>query len=286
MSRDPVMSRLRDANPDLVVDMPNEQLRDLIVSKTPTWRSGEGAGRPVPPRAWVPKISPVGRLRSGIAASGMVAAALAVTLIVSLSGSAPNVAQAFPALNGPSVLTPGMLQQSLAAYGVGPHDGGLRVGTGHAVSTPWGTGYVLTSPSDSFVCVVAPGLSRAEWGASCARTQQAISSGTLLTAYAYDSTTNTGRLLALLPQGATATMQTGGSAARQLSLSDGVLAVDITSPTEIAVTSDGHTTSDHVSPQDATAAPTSGTSGTSATSTSGTSATSTTAAGTTTAAAP
>jgi hypothetical protein len=258
------MSRLRDANPDRVADLRDEQLRDLIVSRTPPWRLNDRAGKLAVQRAWVPKISPVG-VRSGIAALGMVAVALAVALTVSLSGTAPNVAQAFPALNDPSVLTPAALGQSLKVYGVDPHNDGLNIARGHVVGTPWGTGYILTDPDNRFVCVVAPGLSSADWGASCAQTKLATSSGTARMEYAYDSATHTARLLALLPQGATATMQTSGGTPRQLGLSDGLLAVDITAPTQISVTINGHNTTDHFSPQGATPAPASATSGPSGT---------------------
>lgn len=256
MTRDPVMSRLRDANPVRVVDMRDEQLRDLIVSRTPPWRLNDRAGKLAVRRAWVPKISPIGGVRSGIAAVGMVAVALTLALTVSLSGTAPNVAQAFPALNGPSTLTPAALQQSLREYGVSGGTDGLNIAKGRTVDTPWGTGYILTGPDNSFVCVVAPGLSSADWGASCASTAMATSSGTAWAEYAYDSGTDTARLVALFPQGATATMQTGGGAPRQLSLSNGLLAVDITSPTQIAMTINDHTATYQFSPQQATPAPT------------------------------
>lgn len=175
-------------------------------------------------------------------------------LVISVSGRVPSVAQAFPILNGPSVLTPAALQQSLSYYGVSG-DGGISIAKGRTVDTPWGTGYILTGPDNRFICVVAPGLSSADWGASCAQTAMATSSGTAWAEYAYDSGTDTARLVALFPQGATATMQTGGGAPRQLSLSDGLLAVDITSPTQIAVTINGHTATDQFSPQQATPAP-------------------------------
>lgn len=254
MSRDPVMSRLADANPDHIVHMGDQKLRDLIVSHTPPWRSNDEVGKPRLRRGWVAKVSLVGGLRSRIAASGMVAAAVAVALVVSLSGSAPNVAQAFPALNGPFTLTPAALQQSLKIYGVSPGNDGINITKGRTVTTPWGTGYILAGPDHRFVCVVAPGLSSADWGASCAQTTLAISSGTARTEYAYDPATHSARLLALLPKGATATMQTNGGEARQLVLSRGLLAVDITSPTQIAVTINGHTTTDQFSPHDATPA--------------------------------
>ena len=117
-----------------------------------------------------------------------------------------------------------------------------------------GNGYILTAPDNRFICVIAPGLNSTDWGASCAQTKLATSSGTLRKEYAYDPTTHTARYLALLPKGATATLQTSGGTARQLGLPDGLLAVDISSPTRIAVTINGHTTTDQVSPQDATPA--------------------------------
>lgn len=267
MSRDAVMSRLRAANPDRVVDMRNEELRNLIVAQMPPWRLHDRAARRARRRTWVLQILPVRALRSAIAAGGVVAVALVVALVVSLPRSAPSVAQAFPVLNDPSVLTPVALQQSLRSYGVGPHADGLSIARGHVVSTPWGNGYVLTNPGGGFVCVVAPGLSSAGWGASCARTAQATLRGTSLEEYAYDSATRTARFLELLPKGATATMQTSAGPTRQLSLSDGLLAVDITAPTKIAITINGHTITDQVSPRNATAAPTSVTSTVSATST-------------------
>lgn len=255
MSRDPVMSRLRDANPDPLVDIRDEQLSNRIVSHAPPWSLNDRVVEPAFRRAWMPKISPTGKLRAGIAASGMVAAALVVALTVAWSGSAPNVAQAFPILNSPPALTPTALQQSLKSYGAAPRDGGVNIANGRAVGTPWGTGYILTSPDNTFVCVVAPGLSSADWGASCAQTKLATSSGTAREEYAYDPATHAARLLALLPQGATATMQTGDGTTRRLSLSDGLLAVDITSRTQITITINGHTTTDQFSPQDALPTP-------------------------------
>lgn len=245
---DQLISRLRSANPTPPADhVSHDQLRERIVADTPAWalvpstRSSRASTRRV--RRWV--------------ASGVVAAAvLAVVLTISLSGRAPRVAQAFPALNGPTTLTPVALQQSLRYYGVAG-DGGLNIARGRPVDTPWGTGYILAGPGNRFICVVAPGLSRADWGASCAQTAMATSAGTAWAEYAYDSGTDTARLVALFPQGATATMQTGGTAPRQLSLSNGLLAVDVTSATEIAVTIDGHTATYQFSPQQATPAPTS-----------------------------
>jgi hypothetical protein len=244
---DQLISRLRSANPTLPAHVSNDQLRERILASTPTWaltaptESSRASTR---------------RVRRWVASGAVAAAALAGVLTISLSGRAPSVAQAFPALNGPSTLTPAALQQSLRYYGVSG-DGGINITKGRTVDTPWGTGYILTGPDNRFVCVVAPGLSSADWGASCAQTAMAASSGTAWGEYAYDSGTDTARLIALFPQGATATMQTRGGAPRHLSLSNGLLAVDITSPAQIAVRINGHTVTHQFSPQQATPAPTS-----------------------------
>jgi hypothetical protein len=267
MARDPLMSRLRTANPDPLADLCDDPLRDRILADPPAWRASVQAGAPSLRRGWVPRTAALGGVRPVIAAGGMLAAALAVALAVALTGSTPSVAHAFPALNNASALTPVTLEQALRQYGVGPGDGGLNIAEGHVVETPWGHGYVLTGPGDRFVCLVGPGLSSADWGASCAQTKQARSGGTGREPYAYDPTTHSARVVALLPEGATATAQTGRGAPRQLRLPDGVLAVTITAPTQIAVTIDGHTTTDRVSPQNATPAPgpSSGSSGSSTT---------------------
>lgn len=243
---DQLLSRLRSANPTPSAHVSNDELRERLLASTPPWAAT--------PPAKSSRAS-TRRVHRWVASGAVAAAALAAVLIISLSGRAPSVAQAFPVLNGPSTLTPAALQQSLRYYGVSG-DGGINIAKGRTVDTPWGTGYVLTGQDNRFVCVVAPGLSSADWGASCAQTAMAASSGTAWEEYAYDSGTDTARLVALLPHGATATMQTGGEAPRQLSLSHGLLALDITSPTQIAVTINGHTATYHFTPQHATPAPT------------------------------
>jgi hypothetical protein len=236
---DAVMARLRDAKPAAIAETHDDQLRNRIVSQVPTWRTSSQAAALAKRRAWAPGVWRSRRVRSGLAASGLVAAALVVAVVVSVSGSVPNVAQAFPVLNNAPVLTPAALQQSLKYYGVAG-DGGLDIRTGRTVATPWGTGYILTGPDDQFVCVVTPGPSAASWGASCAQAKQATSQGTMRDEYAYDAATHTARLVALLPKGATATTQTSGGTEHHLSLPDGLLAMNIASRTRLKVTINGH----------------------------------------------
>jgi hypothetical protein len=243
------MSRLRDANPDRLVEVRNDQLKHRIVSLETTWRVEDRRSALGQWRGRLPRLP-------RMATSAVALAVLAVALTVALSGSSSNIAQAFPALSGPSVLTPATLQQSpsLKSYGVAPDAGGLDIKTGHTVDTRWGAGYVLTS-SQGFMCLVAPGLSAADWGASCERTDAATSSGTRPTLYARDDAAQTARLLALLPQGANATTRTAGGPPREVNLRDGVLAIDIDSPTDVAITVNDHTRTLQVSPQNAFQAP-------------------------------
>lgn len=251
---DQLMSRLRSANPTPPAHVSNDELRERILASAPAWASSA-------PNKTIRASRR--RMHRWVASGAVAAAALVAVLVFSLSGRAPSVAQAFPALNGPFTLTPAALQQSLRYYGVSGGNDGLNIAKGRTVNTPWGTGYVLTGPNNRFVCVVAPGLSSVDWGASCAPMSRATSLGTAWAEYAFDSGTHTARLVALFPQGATATMQAGRGASRQLTFSDGLLAVDITAPTQIAVTINGHTTAYQFSPKQATPAPvsTSGSSG-------------------------
>jgi hypothetical protein len=195
-----------------------------------------------------------GRHARGWLAGGVLAAAiLAVVLVVLLSGRAPSVADAFPVLNRPSVITPAELRGSLAIYGVSG-TGGLDIGHGRPVSTPWGTGYVLTNPHDTIICVVAPGLDSHDWGASCANQTQATATGTYWYLWAYDSATHSARFIALYPQGATVTSTTRDGTRRSVRLHHGLLAADITQPERISITIDHHTTSFELTPTHASPA--------------------------------
>ena len=208
----------------------------------------------------------VGRAQRWIASSAVVAAALAATLIVSLSGRAPNIAQAFPVLNGSATITPSELQSSLRIYGVSS-TGGLDIRHGRPVRTPWGTGYALTNPSQTTICFVAPGLNSQDWGAACADRSQATASGTFSHTWAYDSATHAARFIQLFPRGAVVTTRAGDGARRRASLDHGVLAIDISQPEEIAITIAHHTRTEHVAPQDATPAYPTGSGSSSTTST-------------------
>jgi hypothetical protein len=128
---------------------------------------------------------------------------------------------------------------------------------------------VLTDQGRSVVCVVAPGRNPQQWGASCARTKMAAATGTLLMEYAYDPATGTARLISLLPQDASAAIQTRGGSPRPVKLNDGLLAINVTHPIRLSVSVNGRTVARRLSPKSATppAAASAGSASTTATAT-------------------
>lgn len=191
-----------------------------------------------------------GRAQRWVAGGAVAAAALAAVLVISLSGRAPNVAQAFPILNGSSTITPSELHRSLIYYGVSAGDDGINIGHGHAVSTRWGTGYVLTNPHRTTICVVAPGLDSHGWGAACAPRSQATTAGVFYE-YAYDSALHSARLIGLFPRGAVVRTTARGGTQHRERLVNGVLSINVSHLTQIAITIAHHTAIDHVAPRDA-----------------------------------
>lgn len=245
MANDPLMSRLRRANPEHPVRVSDDELRERILSIAPGWASDPAGGT----------AAPSGRhVRRWLATGVLAAAILTVALIISFSGRTLSVAQAFPVLNRPSVITPAELNSSLRIYGVSPTGDGLDTGHGHPVRTPWGTGYVLTDPHHTIICVLAPGLDAHDWGASCANETQATASGTIGHLWAYGSTTHSARFIRLLPRGASVTATTRDGRRHSVRLHDGLLATNVTQPERISTTIDHHTTSFDLAPKDASPA--------------------------------
>ncbi|MFZ1997252.1 MAG: hypothetical protein WAU75_24260 [Solirubrobacteraceae bacterium] len=191
------------------------------------------------------------RARRWVASGTVVAAALAAVLVISLSGHTPDVAHAFPILNSSSTITPAELSRSLLYYGVSPgNSDGIDLKHGHAVSTRWGTGYVLSNPRRTAICVVAPGLTSDGWGAACAPRNQAAKTGVFYE-YAYDAALHTARMIGLLPDGATVTTTARNGRPHRVTLRHGVLAINISHAERVAVTIAHHTSFSQVTPKEA-----------------------------------
>jgi hypothetical protein len=241
---DLLMSRLRSANPEALTHVSDNPLQQRILESVPPWATWDSIPPPNSPRA------SRRRVQRWVASGAVAAAALAAVLIISLAGRAPTVAQAFPILNGSTTITPSELRRSLLIYGVAPNNDGIDIKHGHAVSTRWGTGYVLTNPSRTAICVVAPGLGPDGWGAACAPRSRAATTGVLYE-YAYDSALHSARLIALFPRGVIVTTTTPGGTRHREKLDNGVLAISISRPEQLTITIAHHTTIDHVAPKDA-----------------------------------
>jgi hypothetical protein len=184
------------------------------------------------------------------ASGAVVVAVLAAVLVISLSARTPNLAHAFPILNSSSTITTPELSRSLVIYGVGPGDDGIDLKHGHAVSTRWGTGYVLSNARRTAICVVAPGLTPDGWGAACAPQSQAAKTGVLYE-YAYDAARHSARVIGLFPTGATVTTTPRGGRPRRVPLRHGVLAINISRAERVAVTIAHHTSINQITPTDA-----------------------------------
>jgi hypothetical protein len=204
-------------------------------------------GRKTRPRL----ATPLGGLvQRWVVVAAVTAVALAAALVIAVSGHTPNVAQAFPILNGRSTITPSELNASLRLYGVGPSNDGLSTKYGHPARTRWGTGYVLTNPRGTAICVVAPGLDSHDWGAACAPRSRATTTGVLYEC-AYDSALHSARLIGLFPRGAAITETIRAGSPRRVKLDNGVLSINVSRPGQIAITIAQHTTIDRVDPSDA-----------------------------------
>ncbi|HEY6399552.1 MAG TPA: hypothetical protein VIX82_19065 [Solirubrobacteraceae bacterium] len=242
---DQLMARLRSANPAPphipTEQLSDDQLRERILAIDPAWETVPSTSSARTSRRRVQ-----GRLASGIA----LAAALAVVLVISLTGRAPNIAHAFPILNGPSTITPSELSRSVLYYGVGPGNDGIDLNHGHAVSTQWGTGYVLTNQQESAICVVAPGLTADGWGAACATRSRATTTG-IFYGYAYDAALHSARVIGLFPKDAIITTTAHGGLPHRLPLHHGVLAVNISRPERLTITVDHRTFISQIAPEDA-----------------------------------
>ncbi len=265
---DTIMNRLRAANPVVAAVATDEALQAQIIAmppdprlvesnprlqarssasvrgthgQLPRWRPPQGLG-----------LRRRGALNWTIVGATAAAVASAVALAV-FAGSSPTAAQAFPVLGEHAALTPASLQQALKIYGIGPDNAGLDIRQGRPVTTPWGTGYVLTNKDNSVICVLAPGTTKQPWGASCARTDVAQRHGTAFE-YAYDKLAGSARFIALLPAGATATAQLDDGQPRALAIHAGVLAFDVNHPTALTTRIDGHANVVHLIPANASPA--------------------------------
>lgn len=257
-----IMDRLRAANPTPSAAVLDENLRARIMAMPADARllvpDAKPHRLPAAGRHQRP-AQPFWRIWARRHRGWLAAVSAAVVGCVILAGvaasSSPPIAQAFPVLRKQTVLTPADLEHALAVYGVStPGDVGLNAGRGHPVTTPWGTGYVLTNSDRSVICLLAPGTVAQPWGASCARTAMAAHHGTADFAYAYDKSTRSARFITLVPADATATVLPSDGQVRTLAIHDGVVAFDVTGPTVLTTSVDGHASTITITPSDATPA--------------------------------
>jgi hypothetical protein len=175
---------------------------------------------------------------------------LACVTAIALGVAAPwsggmSLAQAFPVLSGPSTLTPASLSQALRIYGVGAGDDGLDIQHARPIPTPWGKAYVLTNAPQTAVCVAVPAPAPVAWIASCNQAKSARTYGTAPVSYAYDTADDSVRFVALVPAGATASLNTG-SRTTPVPIHNDLLAFTAEPGSEIQITIHGRSFADEV----------------------------------------
>ncbi len=184
------------------------------------------AGRERPPRARRRRVAP----RRYLAGVAVLAPLACVAVLFGLSGSSPDLAQAFPIFARPATaISRDALASIVSQEGATLRNARLDVRHARAFSTPWGTGYLVTDTQANLICVAAPGFASSGWGADCGRASQAKRDGAGgLLLYGPVGQVS---YVEILPKGATATIRQPGTQTRSLAVPDGVLAIVAHRPT-------------------------------------------------------
>lgn len=176
-------------------------------------------------------------LQGSLAGAALIGSIACVIALLSLSGSAPNLAQAFPIFDRPATtISRAALASILNDSGATLHNAQLDVRRARAFSTPLGTGYAVTDTHANVICVAAPGFpargaAGGSWGAACGKASLAKTAG----AGGLKTYGSVGQVsyVAILPQGATATVRQAGGMPRALPVPDGVLAIVVHHQTSV-----------------------------------------------------
>lgn len=203
--------------------------------------SPSAAGRHRSSRSWRHATTPR-RWAAALTAAALIACVVA--FIDLTSESAPSLAQAFPVLNSPAISVPelvGLLRDGGATL----ENARVDVHDARAITTPWGTGYVLTDKDANRICLAVPGLGHA-WWAGCGTATMAKRQGVDIE-LSFDKA-EAAEYVAVLPKGATATIQLQDGKTKVSPLREGVLAIVIHHPTIITTIVAGRTTQTTLTP--------------------------------------
>jgi hypothetical protein len=177
------------------------------------------------PRRWASVVAVAAAIVAGTVLSGLP------------TGPAPELAQAYAVFSKPAVDASGLLR---AVPGVADllRLSGLHPDPRHAraISTPWGTGYVLPADNGHSLCVLTPG-GRGTWEGSCARGKTARYGTEVLLGGRYR---RDAELVQVLPVGASApVVRYQNGTTRTLTLRDGVGAIVVHSRVTVTWRVDG-----------------------------------------------
>jgi len=173
-----------------------------------------------------------------------VAAATVAALVLLLSilpASQPTLAQAFPILTHRTRVLPLYLKRILEARGIRPNAVDVDVDHAYAFQTPTGTGYVVAERGTRWLCIVVPGFDLGSGSARCVTViRRQLADGLRVTLT--DDRHAREEIVQLLPNGATASLDTADTSARRIALHTGVLAVLVNGPARITTTIAGQDT--------------------------------------------
>lgn len=177
----------------------------------------------------------VPRLTAPLAAA---TAALTTGVLTLLPATTPALARAFPILGGPTHALPSRLARVLRAQWHGGTSPSFDLKHAYAFRTAAGTGYVIVDRRTRWLCILVPGFSSNTAGGRCERVTLARLGQPPLAVHQSGSG-HSQQIIALLPQGATASARTATGQMRRLTFHAGVLAVVSRGPVTVTTTLTG-----------------------------------------------
>lgn len=157
-------------------------------------------------------------------------AALVVAMLSILPRAQPALARAFPILTHETVALPDRYRQALRAQHLVAAGRPIERDRAYSFQTPSGTGYVVVSLQDRWLCILIPGIDAGNTGVRCETAHQllhAIAGGIRV----ISRHGNRSEIVELTRKGVTATVTTDGS--RTTADRNGILAITTNSSVTI-----------------------------------------------------
>lgn len=152
--------------------------------------------------------------RVAVTLSVSLGALLAVAVVLSVGGTTDR-AVALPVLAQPATDATAV-RSELASLS----DAGARFEQAREIATPHGEGFVIPAPSRGLVCLAIPDVVPDSYGQTCVALREAARRGIVGTLIAPQGATTPSTFVAVLPEGATATLRNADGATEDLRVDD------------------------------------------------------------------